>query len=109
MERQGKQKDLEICSLTDPRYEVIKIFGVYTHAQFDNRLWNSVGYQLGTKGKEYRRRCTFRTRPHNKGDNVYHMPASFPAPEIVEEEPSNVPELSCDNLEEVRAHIFVNG
>ena len=27
------------------------------------------------------------------------MPASFPAPEIVEEEPSNVPELLCDNLE----------
>jgi hypothetical protein len=36
------------------------------------------------------------------------MPACFPAPEIVEEEPSNVPELSCDNLEEVRANISVN-
>lgn len=36
------------------------------------------------------------------------MPASFPAPDIVEEEPSNVPELSCDNLEEVRAHSSVN-
>ena len=36
------------------------------------------------------------------------MPACFPAPEIIEEEPSNIPELSCDNLEEVRAHISVN-
>ena len=53
MERQGTsgQEDLEICSFTDSDSEVIKIFGVYTHAQFDNRLWNSIGYQLGTKGK----------------------------------------------------------
>ena len=36
------------------------------------------------------------------------MPACFPAPEIFEEELGNVPELSCDNLEEVRAHFPVN-
>ena len=88
----------------EPEPEVVKIFGVYTHAQIDNRLWDSVGYQLGKKGKEYRRRCIFRSRPRNKGDNVY-MPACFPAPEIIEEESSNVPELPCGNLEEVRSSI----
>lgn len=29
------------------------------------------------------------------------MPACFPPPDIIEEELGNVPELPCDNLEEV--------
>lgn len=108
VERQGRQKKIRAPFHTDPEPEVVKIFGVYTHAQFDNRLWDSVGYQLGRRGKEYRRRCTFRSRPHNKGDNVF-MPACFPPPDTVEEELSNVPvpELPCDNLEEVRSPIFL--
>lgn len=36
---------------------VIKVFGIYTHAQLHNRPWDSIGRQLGKKGKEYRRRC----------------------------------------------------
>ncbi|KAF8807162.1 hypothetical protein BYT27DRAFT_7189247 [Phlegmacium glaucopus] len=86
----------------DVERQVVKIFGVYTHAQIDDRLWDSVGYHLGRKGKEYRRRCTFRNRPLNKGDNVF-MPACFPPPDIVEEELGNVPELPCDNLEELHS------
>jgi hypothetical protein len=36
---------------------VLKIFGIYTHAQLDQRFWNSVGSQLGKKGgKEYKYR-----------------------------------------------------
>jgi len=37
-------------------YIVICVFGIYTHAQLDRRLWRSVGYQLAKKGKEYRDR-----------------------------------------------------
>lgn len=37
-------------------YLVIKIYGIYTHAQLDGRFWISVGHQLAKKGKEYRKR-----------------------------------------------------
>ncbi|KAH8981166.1 hypothetical protein EDB86DRAFT_3107306 [Lactarius hatsudake] len=36
--------------------QAIKVFGVYTHAQLDKRLWDSMGHQLSRKGKEYQRR-----------------------------------------------------
>ncbi|KAF5377280.1 hypothetical protein D9615_006447 [Tricholomella constricta] len=58
-------------------WQVLRIFGIYTHAQLDNRLWDSIGRHLGTKGKEYKRRCIHRERPINSGDNVI-LPASFP-------------------------------
>ncbi|KAH9017016.1 P-loop containing nucleoside triphosphate hydrolase protein [Lactarius pseudohatsudake] len=38
--------------------QAIKVFGVYTHAQLDKRLWDSMGHQLSRKGKEYQRRAT---------------------------------------------------
>jgi hypothetical protein len=47
---------------------VIRIFGIYTHAQLDGRFWDSVGHQVGRKGKEYRRRCKYRNSPLQKGD-----------------------------------------
>ena len=34
----------------------IRVFGIYTHAQLDKRLWDLMGYQLSRKGREYRRR-----------------------------------------------------
>ena len=37
-------------------YTVIRIFGIYTHAQLDKRFWDAVGRQLGGKGKEYKKR-----------------------------------------------------
>ncbi|KAF8261744.1 hypothetical protein EI94DRAFT_1809815 [Lactarius quietus] len=58
--------------------QAIKVFGVYTHAQLDKRLWDSMGYQLSRKGKEYQRRCAFRSEPIHKGDKLV-PPASFPA------------------------------
>ncbi len=39
--------------------EAIKIFGIYTHAQIDNRLWSSISSQLRKKGKEYQQRYKF--------------------------------------------------
>jgi hypothetical protein len=83
----------------NPLAIVIKIFGIYTHAQIDKRLWDSMGRQLGRKGKEYRDRCTFRNRPHHAGDNVI-MPAYFP-PEKKADVASVVPELPKEDLEEV--------
>lgn len=35
---------------------VLKVFGIYTHAQIDRQLWESVSHQLGSRGKEYKRR-----------------------------------------------------
>lgn len=88
---------------TDVERQVIKIFGVYTHAQLDKRLWDSMGHQLGRKGKQYRERCTFRNRPHHAGDNVV-LPAYFPPPEKKEEEDvCIVPELPKEDLEELHS------
>jgi len=80
---------------------VIKIFGIYTHAQLDKRLWDSISAQLCRKGKEYRDRCVWRNKPVNTGDNVF-TPASFPALEAtLEVDTSRVPSLPDDTLEEV--------
>lgn len=59
-------------------HQVIRIFGIYTHAQMDHRLWKSISLQLGRKGKEYIRRCEIR-RPSAAGGNSCFSPASFPA------------------------------
>lgn len=35
---------------------VLKIWGIYTHAQIDERFWSSIASQSQKRGKEYRRR-----------------------------------------------------
>ncbi|KAF6765917.1 hypothetical protein DFP72DRAFT_996790 [Ephemerocybe angulata] len=82
--------------------QVIKIFGVYTHAQIDKRFWDSMGHQLSRKGNEYRKRCKFRNRPQVEGDNVI-LPASFPPPEKEVQDTSIVPELPKEDLEEIHS------
>ncbi|KAG5646925.1 hypothetical protein DXG03_002001 [Asterophora parasitica] len=68
----------------------------------DNRLWDSIGRQLGKKGKEYRRRCMHRERPVNSGDNVY-LPASFP-PLVAEASSNNgFIDLPPDDLEQIHS------
>ncbi|KAI1785420.1 hypothetical protein LXA43DRAFT_132940 [Ganoderma leucocontextum] len=64
---------------SDVERQVLKIFGIYTHAQLDRRFWDCMGRQLERKGMEYKKRCTFRNPPVNPGDNVF-MPASWPPP-----------------------------
>ncbi|KAF8460963.1 hypothetical protein DFH94DRAFT_790038 [Russula ochroleuca] len=80
----------------------IRVFGVYTHAELDKRLWEAMGYQLLRKGREYQKRCTFRADPLHKGDKVV-PPASFPAapppdPNMI---PDELPTISDEVLEEV--------
>jgi hypothetical protein len=45
------------------------------HAHF----WETLSRQLENKGPDYIKRCTFRSRPLNPGDNVI-LPASFSRP-----------------------------
>ncbi|RXW12996.1 hypothetical protein EST38_g12858 [Candolleomyces aberdarensis] len=87
----------------DNNYErqVIKIFGIFTHTK-NKRLWDSMGYQLSKKGKTYRDRCTFRNRPHHKGDYAI-PPATFPP--LENEVPDNniIPELPKEDLDEIHS------
>ncbi|KAG8877561.1 hypothetical protein FRB98_006657 [Tulasnella sp. 332] len=57
----------------------LRIYGIYTHAQLDKRLWASVASQSLHHGSEYRRRCMYRevAKDSNKGLNVT-PPAIFP-------------------------------
>ncbi|KAG7086906.1 hypothetical protein E1B28_002824 [Marasmius oreades] len=83
--------------------QTLKIFGIYTHAQLDKRLWSSLGNHLARNGKEYRRRVTYRTRPLVDRDNVY-FPASFPPVEREEQEDgSQLPVLPKEDLEELHS------
>ena len=97
----------------------IRVFGIYSHAQLDKRLWDSMGYQLWRKGREYQRRyvsfvdecappnltfisCTFRADPVHKGDKVV-PPATFPPTpppdrSMISDE---LPTISDEVLEEV--------
>jgi hypothetical protein len=42
--------------LNTQSFPVIRIFGIYTHAQLDGRFWDSMSFQLAKRGKEYQRR-----------------------------------------------------
>lgn len=78
---------------------VIKIFGIYTHAQLkqDKQAWHNVSKHLSGRGSEYRRRCVgpravlhglliraylfrciYRVEPVNQGDSLVFSPATFP-------------------------------
>ncbi|EMD41416.1 hypothetical protein CERSUDRAFT_89982 [Gelatoporia subvermispora B] len=89
---------------SDVERQVLRIFGIYTHAQLDRRFWDYVGFQLGRKGKEYKQRCTFRNKPHHQGDNVF-MPASFPPPAepLVLEPATAMPSIPKEDLEELHS------
>ncbi|KDR68695.1 hypothetical protein GALMADRAFT_146049 [Galerina marginata CBS 339.88] len=87
----------------DSEVQVVRIFGIYTHAQMDNRLWDYVASQLGRRGREYRERCVQR-RSSDKG-NVY-QPASFhPASRVekeLEEHPiERIPDLAGDDANQL--------
>lgn len=56
--------------------QVIKMFGVYTHAQINSRLWAAVASWSTRRGAEYRRRCLFRET--SKQNRDYVIPYSWP-------------------------------
>ncbi|OSX68102.1 hypothetical protein POSPLADRAFT_1165650 [Postia placenta MAD-698-R-SB12] len=97
-----------------PEFEstvIIKLFGIYTHAQLDKRFWDGVGYQLGRKGKEYRTRCTLDRITSNVGEHAHIiLPKIFPPlREVPVESPSSrLPDLHKDDLEKVCAHFRVS-
>ncbi|KAG8732236.1 hypothetical protein FRC11_014976 [Ceratobasidium sp. 423] len=71
-------------SLAKVDKQIIKLYGVYTHAQLDNRLWALVShYHIKRRGKEYRRRCLHRETPRARGQNVT-LPAHFKRGEDLE-------------------------
>ncbi|KIK71556.1 hypothetical protein GYMLUDRAFT_33762 [Collybiopsis luxurians FD-317 M1] len=80
---------IDIVASDDERdKQAIKIFGIYTHAQMDGRMWHSIGQQLSRKGEEYRERCSVRNLAEN-ADGQTFVPALFPPlPEIQEEDES---------------------
>ncbi|KAH8101589.1 hypothetical protein BXZ70DRAFT_104267, partial [Cristinia sonorae] len=89
---------------SDIEWQVLRIFGIYTHAQLDKRFWDAVGHQLGGRGKIYKKRCTFRNHPHHQGDNVV-TPASFPpaTEPSAPEKAIRIPDLRDEDLEELHS------
>ncbi|KAH7337934.1 hypothetical protein B0J17DRAFT_405653 [Rhizoctonia solani] len=82
--------------------QIIKLYGVYTHAQLDNRLWASVShYHINRRGREYRRRCLHRETPRARGQNVT-LPAHFKHEEDMEAqvEPSSPNDTSLNGMTE---------
>ncbi|CAE6459263.1 unnamed protein product, partial [Rhizoctonia solani] len=76
--------------------QIIRIYGVYTHAQLDNRLWSLIShYHIGRRGKEYRRRCLHRETPRAPGQNVT-LPAHFPHEEDAETPENTSPPIASD-------------
>jgi len=62
---------------TDGEIQIIKIYGIYTHAQLDRRFWDSVSHQLARYGQEYSDRCNKRKRSRQAGQETV-LPCSFP-------------------------------
>lgn len=96
---------------------VIKLFGIYTHAQLDRekQSWKNVSKQLSGKGSEYRKRCVvmyglqsspdlslssilYRMNTAARGDKVY-APATFPL-NTEQEDPSPADDLRHLGAEE---------
>ncbi|KAG8744274.1 hypothetical protein FRC10_010437 [Ceratobasidium sp. 414] len=92
------QIDLDTDVDTKVDKQIIKLYGVYTHAQLDNRLWSLVShYHINRRGKEYRRRCLFRATHRAPGQNVT-LPAQFPHDEDLEV-PVELPSKEAPKLE----------
>ncbi|KAI0735956.1 P-loop containing nucleoside triphosphate hydrolase protein [Earliella scabrosa] len=89
---------------SDVERQVIRVFGVYTHEQMDRgRLWDGVARQLGRKGPEYVKRCTYRRKPANDSGDVY-IPGSWPPLEQEHQSaPTSVLDIVKEDLEEMHS------
>ncbi|KAK0207964.1 hypothetical protein DFS33DRAFT_396866 [Desarmillaria ectypa] len=87
--------------------QAVKIFGIYTHAQIDNRLWSSISSQLRKKGREYRKRCAVRKRADQASKDTF-IPAFFPPlPEVLPLEVEDIPDLRPDETAQVHSRLVV--
>ncbi|KAG7099943.1 hypothetical protein E1B28_001736 [Marasmius oreades] len=57
--------------------QAFKIFGIFTHAKMDDRMWDGVGKGLASKSKKHREQCAVR-RPTPNADDHTFSPAFFP-------------------------------
>ncbi|KAH9855777.1 hypothetical protein C2E23DRAFT_901145 [Lenzites betulinus] len=96
---------------TNVERQVIRIFGIYTHAKLDARLWDALSHTLAGQGAEYKKRCAYRNRPtYRRGDNVV-LPGEFPARnnDIEERQLSQLPndsDLTTEQSTELRALVL---
>ncbi|KAK0207928.1 hypothetical protein DFS33DRAFT_393620 [Desarmillaria ectypa] len=98
---------IDIIPGEDREQQAIKIFGIYTHAQMDNRLWSSISNQLRKKGKEYRKRCTVRKRADHASKDFF-IPVFFPPlPEVLASEIEGIPDLRPDETAQVHSRLVV--
>ncbi|KAK0444957.1 uncharacterized protein EV420DRAFT_1721599 [Desarmillaria tabescens] len=87
--------------------QAVKIFGIHTHAQIDNRLWSSISSQLRKKGREYRKRCAVRKRADQASKDTF-IPAFFPPlPEVLPVEIEDIPDLRPDETAQVHSRLVV--
>ncbi|KAH8101588.1 hypothetical protein BXZ70DRAFT_933981 [Cristinia sonorae] len=89
---------------SDVEWQVLRIFGIYTHAQLDKRFWDAVGQHLGGRGKDYKQRCTFRNPSYHQGDYVV-APASFPPSDeqTIPDKTLRLPDLRNEDREELHS------
>ncbi|PBK77543.1 hypothetical protein ARMSODRAFT_949477 [Armillaria solidipes] len=87
--------------------QAVKIFGIHTHAQIDNRLWSSISSQLRKRGREYRKRCAVRKRSDQASKDTF-IPAFFPPlPEVLALEIEDIPDLRPDETAQVHSRLVV--
>ncbi|KAL7413579.1 hypothetical protein BDY24DRAFT_58944 [Mrakia frigida] len=56
--------------------QVIKVWGIHTHAEINNKIWSSISLESLSRGKEYCRRCDYRKAPRVKGAGL-NLPESW--------------------------------
>ncbi|TFY54263.1 hypothetical protein EVJ58_g8968 [Rhodofomes roseus] len=96
---------------TNVERQVIRVFGIYTHAQLNRQPWDSISNQLGRKGRQYRSRCV----PALVGGQAgVALPQSWPAQaeadptassedSTTSSEALSLPDLRKDDLDK---HVF---
>ncbi|KAG7450840.1 uncharacterized protein BT62DRAFT_1001654 [Guyanagaster necrorhizus] len=88
--------------------QALKIFGIYTHAQIDNRLWSSISSQLRKRGEEYRKRCAVRMPADSQASKNIFIPAFFPPlPEVSPSEIEDIPDLRPDETAQIHSRLVI--
>ncbi|KAK0198015.1 hypothetical protein F5146DRAFT_1130959 [Armillaria mellea] len=96
---------IDIIPGDDNEQQAIKIFGIYTHEQMDDRLWSSISSQLRKKGKEYRKRCAVRKRADQAPTFV---PAFFPPlPGVLPSEIEDLPNIRPEETAQIHSRLVV--